>query len=346
MVSQQKSAMRKRVTIKDVAAHAGVSTQTVSRVLNEKGYVAEDTRQRVLAAIEELEYRPSAVAKSMVTGQTHMLGCIAPTLTDYTFARIIEGAQMEARRQGYFILTGNAPDENDVESLLKEMVYRRVDGILMLNPRADARYRHLLPLIEQGMPVVYQGNSPDTEPVSSVQCDNRDGGYQATEYLLQLNHKTIATLTGPPNEQCTQDRLKGYQQALKHTGQESNPELTVHGDWSALSGYQAVKTLLKEKKVFTAIFSQNDRMAIGAIRALNENGYAVPNDISVIGFDDIPLASYLSPPLTTLHQPLESLGRHAAQLLIDTVKDANYPREQLSIKTELIRRGSCGSPRI
>ena len=166
---------RKRATIKDVAALAGVSRQTVSRVLNENDYVADETRARVLAAIEELGYRPNAIARSMVAGHTRTLGCISPNLTDYIFAINIEHAQAEARRHGYFILAGSASTEADVEPLLEEMLHRRVDGLLVFNPRADHRYRCFLPLIEKGMAVVYLGNTPHGEPVSWVKCDDREG---------------------------------------------------------------------------------------------------------------------------------------------------------------------------
>jgi len=169
--------MRSRPTIQDVARRAGVSRQTVSRVLNNKGEVRPETRDRVLAAIEELNYRPNAVARSMVRGHTCTLGCISPSLTDFTFASIIEGAQAEARRQGYFILTGSAPTEQEVESLLEEFLHRQVDGLIVFNPYADGRFRYLHPLIETGIPVVYLGNTARGEPVSSVRCDDQDGGY-------------------------------------------------------------------------------------------------------------------------------------------------------------------------
>ena len=165
--------MHSRPTIKDVAAQAGISRQTVSRVINNKGEISDATRARVLAAIEELGYRPSAAARSMVMGRTCTLGCISPNLTDFTFANIIEGAQTEARRLGYFILTGSAPTEADVEPLLEEMLRRQVDGLMVLNPRADGRYRHFLPLIDKGMAVVYLNNTPHGEPVSDLlRCRN------------------------------------------------------------------------------------------------------------------------------------------------------------------------------
>jgi len=335
----------KRATIKDVAALAGVSRQTVSRVLNDKDYVAEETRDRVLAAIEALGYHPSAVARSMVAGRTCTLGCISPSLTDYTFASVIEGAQAEARRQGYFVLTGSAPAESDVDPLLEEMLRRRVDGLLILNPHADGRYRCFLSLIEKGVAVVYEGNSSHDEPVSAVRCDDHEGGYRATRHLIDLGHTAIATLSGPHNEECTVDRLQGYRQALSQAGLSVDPAMVVSGDWSATSGYHATRRLLEMDRDFSAIFAQNDRMAIGAIHALREASRRVPEDVSVIGFDDIPMASYFDPPLTTLHQLLGSLGRRAARLLIETIHDPHRRPDQVLIPARLVERASCAPPR-
>ncbi len=330
-----------RPTIKDVAAIAGVSRQTVSRVLNDKGEVSPDTRTRVLAAIEHLRYRPSAVARSMVAGQTHTLGCVSPNLTDYTLANNIEGAQAEARRLGYFVLTGSAPNEADVEPLLDEMLQRRVDGLLVLNPLADGRHRIFSSLVDRGVPITYLNNTPRNERVSSVRCDDRDGGHQATRYLLDLGHRAIAMIAGPSNEECTLDRLEGYGQALREAGLAVDGRLRVDGDWSATSGYNATHRLLEAKIPFSAIFAQNDQMAVGAIRALREEGKGVPGDVSVIGFDDIPLASYFDPPLTTLRQPMKESGAHAARLLIAMIQDPDRVPAQIQIKAQLVERSSC-----
>jgi LacI family transcriptional regulator len=334
-----------RPTITDVAMRAGVSRQTVSRVLNQKGEVRPDTRSRVLAAIEELGYRPNAVAQSMVRGHTCTLGCISPNLTDYTFAHIIEGAQAEARRLGYFLLTASAPGEADVEPLLEEMLRRQIDGLLVLNPHADGRYRYLLPLIDDSLAVVYLNNTPRGEAVSSVRCDDREGGYQATRYLVALGHTTIATILGPDNEECTFDRLDGYRQALAEVRLKFQPALTEQGNWSATSGYQAARRLLEAGLTFSAIFAQNDQMAVGAIRALRESGQQVPADVSVIGFDDIPLASYFDPPLTTLRQPMEESGQQAARVLVQTIQDPDRPPEQVLLHARIVERASCAPPR-
>jgi LacI family transcriptional regulator len=333
--------VQSRPTIKDVAAQAGVSRQTVSRVLNDKGEISPETRARVLDAIERLGYRPNAAARSMVVGRTCTLGCISPNLSDYTFARIIDSAQAEARRLGYFVLTGSAPTEPDVEPLLEELLRRQVDGLLVLNPHADERYRRFLPLAERGMTVIYLGSSSHGAAIPSVRCHDQEGGGQATRYLIGLGHTAIATILGPANEECVDDRLEGYRQALAQADLAYNPELITRGDWSATSGYQAAGRLLGSGRPFSALFAQNDQMAVGAIRALRENGLRVPGDVSIVGFDDIPLVSYFDPPLTTLRQPLEELGRRAARLLIETIQGEEHPPEQVLVEAHLIERGSC-----
>jgi DNA-binding LacI/PurR family transcriptional regulator len=336
--------MHSRPTIRDVAERAGVSRQTVSRVINGKPEVSPQTRLRVLGVIEELGYRPSAVARSMVTGRTCLLGCISPNLVDYTFACMIENAQAEARRLGYFVLTGSAPAVADVEPLLEEMLNRHIDGLLVMNPHADERYRFVLPLVKRGLPIAYLNDRPREEPVSSVRCDDVDGGYQATRYLIGLGHRAIATIHGPTRETCTTDRLLGYRQALAEAGLKVDPALVVEGDWSPESGHRAVQRLLASQRPFTAIFAQNDRMAIGAIRALQDAGLGVPEDVSVIGFDDIPLAAYCHPPLTTLYQPMEECGRRAVRLLVETIGNPHRSPEQVLLRARLVERGSCAPP--
>ncbi len=337
----EKTLPRSKITIRDVAIRAGVSHQTVSRVINKSERVSPTTRTRVKKAIKELGYRPNVIARSMAKGHTYTLGCISPNLTNYIFSKIIESAQAEARRQGFFVLTGCASTADDVLPLLDEMLNRRVDGLLVLNPRDDARYIHLLPLIEQGTPVVYLKNSPKEEAVSSVCANDQSGGYQATQYLLDLGHARIATITGPENEECTLDRLEGYWQALSEAGVKQDRELIVQSDWSAESGGQAILQLLEAKVPFSAVFAQNDRMAIGAIRALRDSGLRVPQDISVIGYDDIPLSSYFDPPLTTIHQPMDEFGRRGAQLLIEAVQNPQHTLKQVRLNTQIIKRNSC-----
>ena len=338
--------MVKRTTIKDVAKEAGISYQTVSRVINNKGEVSPEVSVRVKAAIKKLGYRPNAIARSMVRGRTHMLGCIAPSLIDYTFACLLQGAKDEARRHGYFLLASSAEQESEVPALCDEMVHSgRVDGLLVINPCADGRYRHFENLIAQGVTVVYAGVSGRHGVVSSVGLDDESGGYQAARHLIGLGHTRIAMLSGPQNEDCVQDRNAGFLRALKEAGLQAPADLRMTGDWSADSGFQAMQKWLVAGIAFSALFAQNDRMAVGAIKAARDFGRRVPKDLAVVGFDDIPLASYFDPPLTTIRQDIFEHGRQGARLLIEKIKNPSSPLERVVIPPELVvRESSAGNP--
>lgn len=334
----------KRSTLKDVAERAGVSYQTVSRVVNGKGEVLPATRKRVEKVMRELNYRPSMIARSMVSGRAFTLGCISPNLTDYTFACLIEGAEAYAREQGYLLLSASAAQPNDVARFCDDIVKSgRVDGVLVINPYADARHKHFEALNEQGIPVVYLGARPRQGKISSVHLDDTDAGFQATNHLLALGHTRIAMLLGPSNEDCVDDRLVGYRRALSEAEIPFSKKLIGAGDWSASSGYVAMKKILDAGADLTALFAQNDRMAVGAIRALRENGLRVPEDVSVIGFDDMPLATYFDPPLTTMHQDTFRIGQVAAQLILQELNEPKAPRQQISIPAELVLRKSTAA---
>jgi len=331
---------KKRVTISDVAEEAGVSKQTVSRVINDRPNVADHTRGRIKEIIEKLGYQPDPIARSM-RGSSHTLGCITPNLSDYNFSSIVQAAQAEARKKGFFLLTGSAPTEQDVQPLINEIMHRRVDGLLVINPRDDNRYYYLLPLIEKGVPIVYIKNTPVDENVSAVSMDDETGGYLATQHLIQLGHTQIATIQGLTNEECTKDRLAGFRQAFQVAGLQINSALVMKGDWTASSGNRAIKDLLNKGERFTAVFAYNDRMAVGAIRALREAGFDVPKDVSVIGYDDIPLSSYFDPPLTTVRQPMEEFGRIGAQILIEALDNRYFKPQVVKLAPELIIRETC-----
>jgi len=333
-----------RVTLHDVAALAGVSHQTVSRVINKSANVRPETMDRVKAAILELNYRPNAIARSMVRGITRTLGCISPSLTDPVFTHIIESAQAEARRLGFFILTGSASTSAEFQPLLDELLNRRVDGLIIINARDDKREQYLQPVVKAGTPVIYVKNSAGKDPVSSVYCDDIQGGYLATKHLLDLGHRQIAILLGRENEQCTGERLEGYLKALREFGLPPIEELILQGDWSPESGNQAAVRLLQEPDSFSAIFAQNDRMAAGALQALHQAGYQVPEDYSIVGYDNIPLASLISPPLTTIEQPLDDFGKQAASILIRSIlNEASEPIE-ICAEPQLIIRDSSTNP--
>lgn len=331
---------RSRVTIRDVAALAGVSHQTVSRVINASERVNPETRARVEAAIATLNYQPNDIARSMARGRTRTLACISPNLTDFTYASIIEGAETEARRLGYFLISASAPDETAFTTLVKQLIAsQRTEGLLALNPYIDRR--HLA--MPRSVPTVIIGANARETVFQSIALDEVAAGRAATQHLLDLGHRRIVHITGPLKEDCSQDRQKGYLETMLDAGYEVEPTFVIEGDWSATSGYQAVQKLLEDGVVFTAIFAQNDRMAVGAIRALREASIRVPEQVSVVGFDDMPLASYFDPPLTTMRQDIFCIGCEAARLLIRAIEHPGHKPQHKRFPAELIVRASTAA---
>jgi DNA-binding LacI/PurR family transcriptional regulator len=324
-------------TIRDVAREAGVSHQTVSRVINGKSDVLPETRALVKAAIQQLGYRPSAIARSMARGQTRTLACVSPNLTDYTFASVIEGAEVEARRHGYFILSSSAIDSEAFRELIDELVgHRRVDGLIVINPYADKRYEH----IPEKFPVVFVGAHSHGGNIPSVCLDDEIVAYEATRYLISLGHTRIAMVTGPHEEDCSQDRAAGYRRALQEAGIEMDTALIREGDWSATSGQDAFLSFVDRGAIPTGVFAQNDRMAIGLMRAARDKAIQVPSQLAVIGVDDMPLASYFDPPLTTMRQDMPRIGQEATRMLMDILNGAAKPTGQLKLPAQLVVRQS------
>ena len=326
-----------RPTIRDVARQAGVSHQTVSRVINGSDDVLPETRAVVEAAIEELGYRPSAIARSMARGLTHTLAIISPNLTDYTFASVIEGAELEARQHDYFVLSSSASDPQAFQGLVDELVgHRRVDGLIVINPYADERFEFL----PKEFPVVFVGARSHDENVCSISLDDEKVAYEATQHLISLGHKRIALVTGPMEEDCSQDRLVGFQRALNEAGISFDQSLMFEGDWSATSGSEALADFVKKGNLPTAVFAQNDRMAMGVMRAARDANLKVPDQLSVIGVDDMPLSSYFDPPLTTMRQDMPLIGQEAIRKLIEIIQNKTVEQTVLKLPAQLVVRQS------
>ncbi len=303
-----------RPTIRDVALQAGVSHQTVSRVINGKEDVSPETRALVEAAIAQMGYYPSAIARSMARGQTHTLACISPNLTDYTLASVIEGAETEARQHDYFLLSSSATDPASFSRLVDGLVgHRRVDGLIVINPYSDKRFEHL----PKNFPVVFVGAQSHEKNISSVCLDDEKVAYEATSHLISLGHTDIAMITGPHEEDCSNDRTTGYRHALKEAGLSFDKNKVIEGDWSATSGQAALLSFVRQRRVPTAIFAQNDRMAMGVLRAARDENIKVPSQLAVIGVDDMPLSSYFDPPLTTMRQDMPLIGQEATRRQFD-----------------------------
>lgn len=331
---------RSTVTIRDVAEYAGVSHQTVSRVINNSERVSPETRAAVERAIKTLGYTPNAIARSMAMGRTSTLACISPNLTDFTFASIIEGAEAESRKHGYYLVSSSASTENEFSQLIEELFTSgRAEGLFVINPYADGRHA----LVPPGTPTVFVGTHPrDVCEVSSVALDDVNIAREATQHLIELGHRRIAMITGPLVEDCSQDRSTGFEKALEKSGIQPIEKFVITGDWSATSGYEAFQELFSSPTPPTAIFAQNDRMAVGALRAARERDIPVPEKLSVIGVDDMPLSSYFDPPLTTMRQEPIKIGQEAARLLINALTEEEASPQHKLLQAQLIKRKSTG----
>jgi LacI family transcriptional regulator len=333
---------RKHITIKEVAEKAGVSIQTVSRVLNDRPDVSAETRQNVQRVIDELGFKPYALARGLASRSNRTLGLFATDLSDYFFAEAVVGANAEALEAGYFFILGSTKlRREDEPRYLHLLTERHIDGVLFVRAGSEDDHEHLCRLYDTGIPVVTTGYQEAAVDFTLVDVKNQQGSHTGVKYLTELGHSQIAMITGPQHVKSSHDRNEGYAQALREAGIIPDPALLAFGDWTHASGYRAMHTILESRQPFTALFAHNDRMAIGAISALAEVGRKVPDDVSVIGFDDIPEATYTNPPLTTIRQPLQEVGRTAARLLIQRVENPSIGPTQVLLDTELILRSSC-----
>jgi LacI family transcriptional regulator len=330
------------ITIKDVAGRAGVSIQTVSRVINNRPDVAPETRQRIHATINELGYQPFINARGLAAKRTYTLGLVTADFSDFWFSQVMTGAEEEAQKLGYSFMLGNSTcDPEDEPRFLKLLTERHVDGILFVRGNCENNYDQLHRLNDFGVPVVTTGHHLPENGLALVDVNNIGGGRKATEYLIGLGHTQIAMITGPSDWKSVNDRTEGYLQALRTAGISADQDLILEGSWLHRNGYEKTKFLLEREKPFTAIFAQNDRIARGAIHALYEAGFKVPDDISVIGYDDIPEAEFSDPPLTTIRQPMIEIGQAATNLLIQMIEESIVTPKQIMFETTLIVRSSC-----
>jgi transcriptional regulator, LacI family len=327
-------------TIRDVANSAGVSTSTVSHVINRTRHVSAETRERVLNAIQALHYQPNRLARSLRNRQTTTFGVLLPNSANSFFAEVLLGIESACFDSGYSVILGNANDNAQREMFyLDVLLSKQVDGILLISTGA---YREALDaLMRRDTPVVLVDRSPGTLEIDTVFTDNRGGGLMATDYLLRLGHRRIGCITGPSPLAPSAERLTGYRLALQAAGISVDEALIVPGEFQHEGGYQACQRLLALAEPPTAIFACNDMMAVGALCALHEAGLRVPEEVSVVGFDDIPLASYTVPRLTTVAQPAQEIGRVAVEKLIERLQNRDAPANHVRLPVHLVERDTC-----
>jgi LacI family transcriptional regulator len=331
-----------KVTIKEVAREAGVSVATVSRVFTGNGPVQEETRRRVLEVSSRLSYSPHAAARSLTTNRSGSLGVLLPNLYGEFFSEVIRGLDLTARRSGYHLLVSSShSDRTEVEAVLRAL-RGRVDGLIVMSPEADAQA--LQANLPPALPVVLLNCRVEGSAFASINIDNHGGAYAMTRHLLARGHRRIAFVQGAPGNYDAGERLRGYRDALRDGGIEPAAELEIDGDFSEESGHRAGVALSRLTPRPTAAFAANDAMAVGLLSALQEAGVRVPADIAVAGFDDIPIARFLTPALTTVRVGITGLGELALERLLAAMEDGEtHERRHEVLPTSLVVRGSCGA---
>ena len=333
-------------TLKDVAKRSGVAIGTASAVINESLWVSEKTRHRVQKAIDELNYRPNQLARNLRTQRTNTIGLIVSDITNPFFPQIIRSIDACARRNGYLIIVCDSNENSEIGfETFKGLLEKKVDGIIFvggvvpedeLKKYVNGKYPFIV-VIERDYCI------PE---IHTVIVDSINGGYMATKHLLDLGYSPVGIITGPLEDKHIHGsfgRYEGYQMALKAYGISFDHTLVKQGDFTFNGGYLAMKQFFQEKSSIRAIFASNDIMAIGAMVAIKEQGLKIPEDIALVGYDDIPEASYTTPSLTTIKLPKIELGKIAVEILVNHLNGKKQVALKKVLSTELVVRQSCGA---
>lgn len=336
-------ASKRQVTIKQVAKEAGVSTQTISRVLNNRPDVATDTRRHVQEVINRLGYQPSAIARSLTGQQTRILGVALAELGQYGPMRRLMGMDQSATELGYSLHLSlvHQPEKPDhSEEIFNELLSWQVDGIIWAVPEIGANRNWLKEKMRQfPLPIIFVGGAKGPELQNVISIDNQAGGRMATEHLLARGYRHIGIVTGPMAWYEAKERLRGWQSAVPHY---DNRQM-VEGDWSSASGEQGLHQLLKQYPEIDAVFAGNDQMALGVLQAAHQLGLRVPEDLGVVGFDNTPEAPYFWPPLTTIRHQLFKQGELVVQRLVTIIEKGTAGKPAPSTPPQLIPRRSSGA---
>jgi LacI family transcriptional regulator len=331
------------VRLADVSRRAGVSTATTSRVLNGKGFVSEELRLRVLSAVEEMRYIPNGLARSMSLRRTHSLGLVVSDVTNPFFTVLARGVEDVGQERGYSVVLCNSDSKQEKERAYLEMLHeKRVDGILVSPNGADPN--PVERILQAGIGVVLVDRVLAGVRASSVSADNFAGARSAAEYLLTLGHRRIGVIAGRLGASTGEERLNGFQAAMNDLGVAIDSSLVIRGDFTEDGGNQAAIQLYSQTPRPSAVISLNNLMTTGALFALRTVGCGIPDDLSLLSFDDLPLFSLLAHPLTVVAQPAYDMGRVACRLLIDQLEGIGTTHRQVRLATSLLIRESCCSP--
>jgi LacI family transcriptional regulator len=326
-------------TIKDVARRVGVSTATVSHVINNTRYVSEGLRKKILEAIDELHYHPNAVARSLVKKKTHTIGIIISDILNPFYTAIVRGIEDVTYQSGYNVMLCNSDEDPEKEVLyIQILLERRIDGLVI-----SSAFRGVVhPLLSKlkMVPLVTIVRKVRGLASDSVFGDNLEGVYQAIRHLIQLGHRRIAIISGPQGLSSGEERFLGYQKALGDRGITADANFIKFGDFKRESGYTLTKEVLQQKEVPTALFVANNQMTIGALNAINELKIRVPKDLSLVSFDDMEWYSFLSPPLTTVEQSPYLMGKTAGETLLQRINKKRKSIKKIIIPSRLIVRES------
>jgi len=328
-------------TIKDVAERAGVSITTVSHALNQTRYVNHELVRRVRNAVRSLSYQPNALARGLRRKETRMFGMVMPDNSNPYFAELARSIEDACFERGYNVILCNS-DEDPVkeQAYLSLLVEKQVDGIVFV--ASDNDCGALRNVRERDVPVVVLDRELKGMPYDSIVVDNRHGGRQAASHLIAGGHRRIGCICGPTYLTSAKERLEGYRDALLDAGLPLDPKLIQAGNFHIEAGYAAMENLFRLPDPITAVFASNDLMAIGALRAIAARALRVPDDVSVVGFDDVSLAMYTEPPLTTVTQPICEIGTLATELLVRRVNGDHRRPRRCCLETRLVVRASCG----
>ncbi|TKD70820.1 LacI family DNA-binding transcriptional regulator [Pseudalkalibacillus hwajinpoensis] len=324
----------------DVAKLANVSTATVSRVLQNPETVKEKTRVKVLNAIEELNYQPNILARYFRRTETKTILVVVPTIMNNVFPQIIGGIDLIANQFGYKVLLGNTNlDADKAYSYIDELKQKQVDGMILLTTRLD---NDVISELAAKYPVVLTSDFIEGLNVPTVAIDNVSSAREAVEHLAKLGHTRVGMITGPLDIPLSRDRLKGYRQALLEQEIEVDGVLIQEGDHTYETGYHLMNKFLALENAPTAVFAANDTMAMGAIKAVKNQGLRVPDDVAVIGFDNIQFSELFEPALTTIAQPFIEMGKRSMELLLKQINGELLTKKQHVLDTQLVIRESCG----
>ncbi|ULL17516.1 LacI family transcriptional regulator [Paenibacillus sp. H1-7] len=332
----------KKISILDVVAKSGLSLATVSKVLNNSPTVRESNRQKVLQAIKELDYRPNPAARSLARGATRLIGLTLPGLNDTFYDNIVQSVNRHLEENGYVlalsVFSQVQAAESDANSsfLFQE---DRVDGVIVISPLDENPY--LLELKRKRIPYVVVDNQVDPLNALTVNVDNYAGGYEATKHLLDLGHTRISYVGGSERYLSARERRRGFESAMRDAG--LTPVAVTNTEFNIRSGFDAAKAWIRSDKVPTAVFAGEDGLALGVTQAFQDEGYRVPDEVSIVGFDDQTFSQYIHPRLTTIRQPMEQIGEHAVRLLLQMIQGTAKRQSSVMLKPELIVRESTSS---